>query len=142
MSMKPTGRQPSPGSPEDWLAHATSDLNMARLARGHREVLPAQVCFHAHQAAEKAPKAVLLFRGVEFPPVHVIRALVEIAQEAGLVVPPEVADATSLTPHAVMTRYPGFGRDLTPQDVDEAIRLAEQVVSWAAHMIAGRGASA
>jgi len=140
--MKPTGRQPSPGSPEDWLAHATSDLNIARLARGHREVLPAQICFHAQQAAEKALKAVLIFRGVEFPPVHVIRALAQIAQEGGLDVPPEVADAGSLTPYAVMTRYPGYGRDLTPQDVDEAIRLAEQVVSWATAMIAGQGGSA
>lgn len=139
--MMPTGRQPFPGSPEDWLAHATSDLNMARLARGHREVLPAQVCFHAQQAAEKALKAVLISRGVEFPPVHVIRALVEIAETGGLDVPPGVADAGSLTPYAVMARYPGYGRDLTPQDVDEAIRLAEQVVAWATATIAGQGGS-
>jgi HEPN domain-containing protein len=68
---------------------------MARLARGHREVLPAQICFHAQQAAEKALKDVLTFHGIEFPPVHVIRTLVEITEASGLDVPSEVADAGS-----------------------------------------------
>lgn len=46
--------------PSDWLAHAESDLNLARLAKGHENILAEQVCFHAQQATEKALKAVLL----------------------------------------------------------------------------------
>lgn len=47
------------GSPDDWLRHAYSDLELARVA------LPAKVllellCFHAQQAAEKSLKAVYL----------------------------------------------------------------------------------
>ena len=52
--MTPAGRRPPPGSPEDWLAHAKSDLNLARLGKDRQEILPEQVCFHAQQAAEKA----------------------------------------------------------------------------------------
>jgi len=84
----PIGKRPPPGSLEDWLSHAESDLNLARLARDREEILPEQVCFHAQQAAEKALKAVLLSRGIEFPLVHAIQVLVQIAQ-GGVVVPPD-----------------------------------------------------
>ena len=50
-----------PGSPREWIEHARSDLALARLGRDAQDVLPAQVCFHAQQAVEKALKAVLLF---------------------------------------------------------------------------------
>lgn len=140
--MTPPAKRTPPGSPEDWLAHAQSDLNLARLARDHKGILPEQICFHAQQAAEKALKAVLASRRVEFPLVHSIQVLVQIAQQSGLAVPPEVLDASSLTPYAVLTRYPGYLEEITQADVREAIRLAEQVVSWATAMIVGQGGSA
>jgi len=111
----PAGKRPPPGSPDDWLAHAESDLNLARLARDRQEILPEQVCFHAQQAAEKALKAVLVSREIEFPLVHAIQALVQIAQQSGLAVPPEVLEAVSLTPYAVVTRYPGHWEEISPE---------------------------
>lgn len=57
-------------------------------------------------------------------------------------VPPEVLDADSLTPYAVLTRYPGYLEEITQADVREAIRLGEQVVAWATAMIVGQGGSA
>jgi hypothetical protein len=71
--MKPRGRRRkrlAPSSPKEWLAHAESDLNLARLAKDRDNVLPEQVCFHAQQAAEKALKAVLLHHKIEFPFIH------------------------------------------------------------------------
>lgn len=114
--MKPRGKrgkQPAPGSPEEWLAHAESDLNLARLAKDREEILPEQVCFHAQQAAEKALKAVLLHRKVEFPFIHDIEALLEIMTQSGLLVPPNVANAGALTPYAVEARYPGYEEEIT-----------------------------
>ncbi len=102
----PPDKTPVPGSPDDWLIHAMSDLNLARLAREHPEILTAHACFHAQQAAEKAIKAVLLHHGVDFPLVHDLEALVELAQNAGLALPPEVAGVGALTPYAVEARYP------------------------------------
>lgn len=137
-SMRPRGRRrkrSKPGSPEEWLAHAESDLNLARLGKGRDDVLPDQVCFHAQQAAEKALKAVLLHRKVEFPFIHDIEALLEIMTQNGLGAPPDVADAGALTPYAVEARYPGYGEEITPSQVDEAISLAENVVIWATDMI-------
>jgi len=42
-------------SPQQWLAHAQSDLRLARLAEKN-DILPEQICFHAQQAVEKAFK--------------------------------------------------------------------------------------
>ena len=136
--MKPRGRRrkrSKPGSPEEWLAHAESDLNLARLGKDRDDILPEQVCFHAQQAAEKALKAVLLHRKIEFPFIHDIEALLEIMTQSGLVAPPDVADAGALTPYAVEARYPGCEEEITPSQVAEAIRLAEKVFSWATDMI-------
>ena len=139
--MKPKGKRrkrSKPGSPEEWLAHAESDLNLARLGKDRDDILPEQVCFHAQQAAEKGLKAVLLHRKIEFPFVHDIEALLEIMTQSGLVVPPDVADAGALTPYAVEARYPGYEEEITPSQVAEAIRLAERVVSWVLDVITGR----
>ncbi len=55
--MPPEGRLP--GSPADWLRHAHSDLELARVGRATKVLLEG-LCFHAQQAAEKALKAVLV----------------------------------------------------------------------------------
>jgi HEPN domain-containing protein len=133
--MKPPREQGSAASPREWLAHAESDLNLARLVKGNKQVLPEQVCFHAQQAAEKVLKAVLLFKRVEFPLVHDLEALLELLGKSGLAVPPEVSEARSLTPYAVEARYPGHLEEVTPSDADEAIRLAEGVLRWASGIL-------
>jgi HEPN domain-containing protein len=50
-------------------------------------------------------------------------------------VPPEVEEATSLTPYAVETRYPGLSEDVTAEDHAEAVRIAERVLRWAEALI-------
>lgn len=118
--------------PEEWLRHAQSDLNLAQLARSRPDVLAEQICFHAQQAAEKALKAVLLHRGVSFPLTHDIEELLELAEHGELAIPSEVARSGSLTPYAVETRYPGSLEAVGPGHVEEAIRIADAAVRWAA----------
>jgi hypothetical protein len=36
--MKPPGKGRVAGSPGDWLAYAESDLNLARLAKDHKDI--------------------------------------------------------------------------------------------------------
>lgn len=131
---RPPKRDPL-GSPEDWLAHAESDLDLAKIARDRKSVLPEQVCFHAQQAAEKSLKAILLFKQVEFPLTHDIEELIELAAQNGLALPEEISEAGLLTPYAAETRYPGHLEEVTPSDVDEALRLAESVLRWAAGIL-------
>ena len=42
-----SSKKPALGSPQEWLAHAESDVNLARSAKDHEEIFPEQVCFHA-----------------------------------------------------------------------------------------------
>ena len=49
--------------------------------------------------------------------------------------PPEIEEATSLTPYAVEARYPGPSEDVTAEDHAEAVRIAERVLRWAEALI-------
>ena len=118
-----------PGSPEDWLRHAHSDLELARVGRATKVLLEG-LSFHAQQAAEKALKAVLVAKGIPFPKTHNIRTLLDLLPQ-GITLPPEVEDAASLTDYAVISRYPGDLESVEEEEYLEAIRLAEVVVHWA-----------
>jgi HEPN domain-containing protein len=122
------------GAPEDWLEHARSDLRLASLAIG-QGVLAEQICFHAQQAVEKALKAVLLARKVEFPLTHDLEELLSIFAVAGLVVPAELQEAGALTPYAVETRYPGHWGEISSEDISNALALAQTALCWAEEMI-------
>ena len=62
--MNPPERYP-PDDPREWLNRARSNLAMAknRVEGAYLEDL----CFEAQQAAEKAIKAVMMKRNIEFP---------------------------------------------------------------------------
>jgi HEPN domain-containing protein len=129
--MNQTNPKRIPGSPEEWLSHAESDLKLALLAANYPQIIAGQVCFHAQQAAEKSIKAAMLLQGIEFPLTHDIEELLEIAENQGFLVSEEVQEAVHLTPYAVETRYPGYLEEITKDDVQAALRIAEQTVSWA-----------
>jgi HEPN domain-containing protein len=118
------------------LNHAESDLRLAKLAANDPYIIGGQVCFHAQQAAEKSIKAALLFRGIEFPLTHDIEELLKLAEDQGVIIPEEVQEADHLTPYAVETRYPGYLQEITGDDVSNALRIAEQTVSWAKGFLA------
>jgi len=131
-SDRPAGRV---GSPEQWLAYAESDLRLAQLAAGDPLVLPELVCFHAQQAAEKALKAVLRFKQVDFPWTHDLEELLRLVEEAGVALPEAVREAGFLSVYAVGARYPGYWDRIDQQEVEEALREAERVLQWAKEII-------
>lgn len=120
-----------PGSPQAWLSHAQSDLELARLGHSSKDVLAAQICFHAQQATEKAIKAVFLSRQIDFPLTHDIEQLIEIAEQHKVDLTSEIRNAGTLTPYAVETRYPGSEQVINETEVREAVQLAEHAIAWA-----------
>ena len=92
-----------PGSPDEWFSHAMSDLSLARIGADSDEVLPEQICFHAQQAAEKDLKAILLRKGIEFPLIHDLEELLEIARQGKIQLPEWAENIATLTPYAVET---------------------------------------
>jgi HEPN domain-containing protein len=122
----------------EWFRHAKNDLVAAR-ALLSADVFPETVAFHAQQAAEKALKAVLLAwsssPSAAFPYTHDLAGLVSLCGERGLGVPDEVADSVVLTEYAVATRYPGPWEELSGDEAEGSIGLAEAVVAWAAEKL-------
>ena len=68
-----------PDDPIEWLNRARSNLTRAK-ARLEGVYLE-DLCFDAQQAAEKAIKALLIARGVEFPYVHDLSRLLTVLVE-------------------------------------------------------------
>lgn len=93
------------------------------------------LCFEAQQAAEKAIKAVMMKRDIEFPFVHDLNRLMSILEQAGESVPEGVRRAELLTKYATATRYPGAMEPVSDQEYADAIVIGEAVVRWAEEVI-------
>ena len=126
--MRPPERFP-PNDPREWMNRARSNLVRARsrIPGAYLEDL----CFDAQQAAEKAIKAVMIARNIEFPYVHDLDQLLTLLEETGQRVPDEIHRAEGLTRYATAARYPGMERPVSEQEHAEAVAVAETVVQWA-----------
>ncbi len=117
-----------------WLARAKGDLALASapLPPG---AFYEDLCFHAQQAAEKAIKAVYVWYGWPFRYVHDLAALLYGLWARGLDTARELEEVAILTSYASEARYPGLAEPVTPEEYDQAVRLAARVVTWAEQII-------
>jgi len=118
-----------PGSPEEWLSRALSNLSRAKQPKPD-DVYWEDICFDAQQAAEKALKALLIREGIRFRLVHDIGELISLLKKAGIAVPESVTEAVDLTEFAVEARYPGPFEPVSEAEAEAAIQRATAVVYW------------
>ncbi|MFC1834108.1 HEPN domain-containing protein [Thermodesulfobacteriota bacterium] len=90
-------------------------------------------CFHAQQAVEKALKAVLCLRDLEYPRTHDLEELSRRLVNDGLTPPVEDAALRRLTPYAVRFRYDDEPMHLLTGP--EAEQIVEAVLAWAASFV-------
>lgn len=124
----------APGSAEEWLARAKSNLALARQPKP-AEAFWEDQCFQAQQAVEKALKAVYQSRGLFFRFVHDLAELGKGLEKSGLKIPVEVREAIVLTKYASETRYPGPFEPVTEDEFKKALMFAEAVVAWSEKII-------
>jgi HEPN domain-containing protein len=124
-------QETEPNSAQEWLLRARSNLKLAESGARIKNVLFEDLCFNAQQAAEKALKAVCVYKGLDFPKTHSIVRLLDILETASLAIPKSVKEADILTQYAVETRYPGWVEPVTKKEYVEALALAAKVVFWA-----------
>jgi HEPN domain-containing protein len=118
-----------PSFPEEWLRHAVSDLNLARIGRDTGDILNVHICFHAQQAVEKAFKAILTSSKIDFTLTHDLDELAYIIKTAGISLPADISEPGSLTPYAEEAQGNGYWADIPAQDVENAIRIAKRVLT-------------
>ena len=87
------------------LGLAADDLAAAKTLLD-AESSPLIVGFHCQQAVEKALKAVLAERGVNFPYTHDVGLLIQLCEDAAAALPEEL-HLDRLTSFAVQARYSG-----------------------------------
>jgi HEPN domain-containing protein len=122
----------------DWFRQAEADLRHARHARDDDDY--EWSAFAAHQAAEKAIKAVFQRRHLDAWG-HVLSVLLASLPE-GSQPPADLIDAAKeLDKHYIPTRYPnGFERGAptdfyTRREAEHAIGNAEAIIAWCRRQI-------
>jgi HEPN domain-containing protein len=125
------------GTPLEWIGRARSNLARAKQSKP-AEVFWEDLCFDLQQSAEKAVKAVLVFRGIDFPKTHDIRDLLTLLDPDKSGIPEKVWSAIDLTDYAVESRYPGRADPVTEEEYHEALVLAEIVFNWAEDVITNK----
>ena len=128
-----------------WLRKAAADLAAATLLLGSDRIDPELAGYHAHQAAEKALKAILVQRGADVPRTHdlarlhaLVLAVTGAEAVAGLPATPQL---TSLTELGIAGRSPGIETNVV-DDRDEiavAISLAAVIVDVARGVTGSEG---
>lgn len=116
------------------LSKARNDALVLRKLTDEPDVADEIVGFHAQQTVEKALKAVLETRGVDYPYTHDLARLFELLDDCGGA-PGGRDDALALSPWAAEFRY----GDVVAGSLDResAVAVAEATLDWAEQEIAG-----
>jgi len=112
-----------------WYEKAEQDaLAAGQLAL--TEALAEVTAFHCQQAVEKALKAFLTWRNQPFRRVHDLEELVHACAALDDAFLSLLPMAERLSPYAVEVRYPNDLPELTSADVQEALQLMRDVMSF------------
>ena len=111
--------------PLAWSERAEEDFVLAQESLQRKKPFTASACFHAQQCAEKYMKALLIFKGSDFPKTHDLLMLNNLCSNVGLFLEINPKYLNTLTDYAVRTRYPG--EEPTLEEAKEALRHAKLV---------------
>jgi HEPN domain-containing protein len=106
-----------------WIKRAEEDFRALTILLKADNPPWGSVAFNAQQCAEKYLKALLLWRGIEFPKTHDLARLLTLFGET----PPLTwtsQETAALSDHAVAPRYPDEFEPVNEQEAREAVRLA------------------
>lgn len=124
----------TPPDPADearrWLGEAHEELTVAQVLAADDRLPARAACFHAHLAAEKALKALLILREVKLKFSHDLALLVGMleAEDAALF---SIDDLAALNPWTIEGRYPADLGDSASSEVIDLVAAASRVVSAA-----------
>jgi HEPN domain-containing protein len=127
MKKKPLHRQ--------WLDRARSNLERAKLDKLSRHIVYEDMCYDCQQAVEKALKALMVFKNIDFQWTHDISILIKTLEDNRIEVPENINESASLTVYAVKTRYPGEEEPVNKREFQQALDLAETVYRWVTDQI-------
>jgi len=104
-----------------WLSRAAEDLDAAAALSAAGPACIGSALFHCQQAAEKAAKAYLAYTGTPSGKTHDVSSLLDIASDTTSAFEPLRSAAATLTPYAVVYRYPGVTSPPTAEQLGQAL---------------------
>ena len=113
---------------EEWIYRAKSALELAQLKLVNFPCYE-DLCFQLQQSAEKALKSLLIYHGIEPAFTHNIEVLID-ELEKFMEVPKQIKKTIELTTYAVFTRYPGEYDDITKEEYEKSIKIAQECIDW------------
>jgi HEPN domain-containing protein len=123
-----------------WLSEAQGELRTARLIVREQPDYVRPACFHAHLAAEKALKSVLVASSAPFHKVHELFALLERARETVLGADIDEAidtlDLQALSGWEIEGRYPADLPEPSKEEMQTLLDASERVVTGVAGLLA------
>jgi HEPN domain-containing protein len=122
-----------PNLPQLLLGLARDDELAARSLLPVVGVTDAILGFHSQQAVEKALKAALASRDIEFPHTHDLDGLIELCRTNGLDIPATLDGVEHLAPYGVHMRY--GATNASALDRDMALGWVAAAVGWAQDVI-------
>ena len=110
-----------------WLSRARSHLGVAEHLVGEGSLFPSAAVFHCQQAVEKLIKAFLTWNEIDFPKMHDLKQLLDLAASINQRLADELRQVIALTLYGVELRYPGDRPEASPDEARRALTLARQV---------------
>lgn len=118
---------------ERWMEQAQHDLQSAR-NNLEKVSFYSDACFMSEQAAQKALKAYLFFKGQRYIPIHSVRELANLCTHYEQAFKKVVEYGTVLDRYYILTRYPDAlappavpYKSYIKEDAVQALRYAEEI---------------
>lgn len=77
----------------------------------------------------------LCSKGVEVPLTHDLYAVVQRFADRGLGLPPSDFSLHDLTPYATIRRYEEGHYEISPADIEYALKIGDEVLAWSKQQI-------
>lgn len=117
----------------EWLSRAKSSLLLSQ-SRDPAVYLE-DLCFHAHEAAERAIKAVFIHRRERFPYTHDLKTLLTVLLGNGAKIPKPVIASGEFSVFKQELLYPSDNPPVSPSQHRRSRRIAAGVVEWAERQV-------
>ncbi len=111
---------------DEWVAKAENNyISALDLAGRRRYQVPDVICNPCQQCAEKYLKALLVWHQIDFPKVHDMTQLKDLAAQVEPDIQKLRVDLQLLNPYGVDVKYPGLA--VAEDDAKEAIKAMKVV---------------
>ena len=113
---------------EEWINRAKSNLELARV-KTNPIIYYEDLCNQSQQSAEKALKGLLIYYGVEPEFTHNIEILINELKKF-TEIPEKLKESVKLTKYAVFTKYPGEYDEITKEEYEKSVKIAQECLEW------------